>query len=85
MSTNLSRWTGDDVAGMLAADPSERLAFAPSRTSPARLAEILTAMANAHGGVVLLGATSSGRFTGIAGGAESRATCKPLGCSLHRR
>jgi ATP-dependent DNA helicase RecG len=79
MSTNLSRWTRDDVAGMLAADPSERLAFVASRISPARLAEILAAMANAHGGVVLLGATSSGRFTGIAEGAESRAIVQAAG------
>ena len=54
-----------DVAQLLAAGTGERLALAAPHTSPAKLAETLTAMANGHGGVILVGMTTGGRAVGI--------------------
>jgi ATP-dependent DNA helicase RecG len=54
----------EDVAQLLAAGQSEQLAFLPASASPARLAETLVALANAHGGWVLIGVSASGRLTG---------------------
>lgn len=72
MSVDLSRWTPDAVSGLVAAGPGERLAFVPPKTGPARLAEILAALANAHGGTALLGVAPNGRVMGIAAGDEAR-------------
>lgn len=54
-----------DLAAVLAAGPGERVAFAPARVGPVKLAETLTALANAHGGILLLGMNAGGRPTGI--------------------
>lgn len=72
MSVDLSRWTPDAVSGLVAAGPGERLAFVPPKTGPARLAEHLAALANAHGGTALLGVAPNGRVMGIAAGDEAR-------------
>ncbi len=60
------RWTGDDIAALLAAGPDERIAFLPASANAARLAETLVALANAHGGMVVFGIAPSGRPQGIA-------------------
>jgi len=50
----------DDLRPHLAGGPSERVAFLPARSSRQVLAETLAAMANAGGGMVLLGVTAKG-------------------------
>lgn len=65
MSTLSYRWTASDIPVLLAAGPGERVHFAPPGVSPVRLAEALAAMANAHGGAVLIGVTAGGRAVGL--------------------
>jgi ATP-dependent DNA helicase RecG len=55
----------EEVAALLANGQGERLAFLPANPNPARLAETLVAFANAHGGIVFIGATASGKAQGI--------------------
>lgn len=50
----------EEVKRMLAAGPSTRVAFLPAKTSRQNLAETLAAMANAEGGVLLLGVSAKG-------------------------
>ena len=50
----------DELNGYLAAGPTERVAFVPARSSANTVAETLAAMANADGGLVLLGVTAKG-------------------------
>ncbi len=55
-----------EIEQLLAGGPGEAVAFVPSNPSPARLAETLIALANTHGGVVLLGAGANGKPLGVA-------------------
>ena len=60
---NLRRFavmTGPELQALLGAGPHARAAFFPARTNKQTLAETLAAMANADGGVVVLGVTSRG-------------------------
>lgn len=69
-----SQWSHEEVAKLLAAGASERIAFLPSRLSAAKLAETLVAMANAHGGMIIAGVTPGGRVAGIEDPDEMRDT-----------
>ena len=68
-----------DVTRLLAVGPDERVAFASANAGPARLAETLAALANAHGGVLLVGVTPAGRPTGIADVGETRVLLQTAG------
>lgn len=74
-----SGWTPTDVSAWLAAGAGERTAFAPAAVSPARLAETLTALANAHGGHVLIGVTAAGKVAGAPHSEEARAVAQAAG------
>ena len=63
-----------DLANLLGAGASERVAFLPARAGPAKLAETLAAMANSHGGNVLIGVSSAGRVAGIEDVEQERET-----------
>ena len=52
--------TGDELQAMLAGGAGDTVAFAPAKVSARTLAETLVALANARGGVVLLGVTAKG-------------------------
>ncbi len=71
--------TARELATLLAAGPGERVAFAGPQTSPARLAETLTALANTHGGVLVFGITPAGRAAGVSDPAEARAAIRAAG------
>jgi len=71
--------TADDLTRLIGAGPDERVAFAPASAGPGRLAETLAALANTHGGVLLVGVSSSGRPTGIADADEARAALQTAG------
>jgi ATP-dependent DNA helicase RecG len=79
MLTKPSPLTLDDIAGLISFGPDERVAFAPANAGPARLAETLAALANTHGGVLLVGINAAGRPTGIADAGETRATLQTAG------
>ena len=68
-----------ELAALLTAGPGERIAFAGPQTSPTRLAETLIALANTHGGVLVLGITPAGRTTGVADPGEARAALQAAG------
>jgi ATP-dependent DNA helicase RecG len=71
--------TTDDLTRLISAGPGERIAFAPGNTGVAKLAETLAALANGHGGVLLVGVTTSGKPTGIADSADTRAVVHAAG------
>ncbi len=73
------RWTSADISAFLSAGPGERVAFAPAAINPAKLAETLIALANAHGGAVLLGITPAGKVAGVASADEARAAVQTAG------
>ncbi|MCC9075958.1 DeoR family transcriptional regulator [Litorilinea aerophila] len=52
--------TPEELASHLEAGPGDRVAFLPARTTTRQLAETLAAMANANGGLVILGVTARG-------------------------
>lgn len=52
--------TEEELLAVLSAGPGDRAAFLGARTAPRTLAETLAALANADGGLVLLGVTKSG-------------------------
>ena len=79
MLTKPSPLALDDIAGLISAGPDERVAFAPASAGPARLAETLAALANTHGGVLLVGINTAGRPTGIADAGETRAVLQTAG------
>lgn len=64
----------------LEAGQGPTLAFLPEAASPRRLAETLVALANAHGGALLLGVSTAGKPTGLASprGAQDRAMAASL-------
>lgn len=69
----------EELARLLAAGPGERVAFAPAGVSPAKLAETLVALANAHGGAVLLGVAVTGKPQGLVAAEEALATIQAAG------
>jgi ATP-dependent DNA helicase RecG len=71
--------TSDDLARLISAGPGERVAFATANTGPARLAETLAALANTHGGVLLIGVNTAGRPAGIPDIGEARAVLQAAG------
>ncbi|MCX6028227.1 MAG: putative DNA binding domain-containing protein [Chloroflexi bacterium] len=73
------RWTSADISAFFSAGPGERVAFAPAAISPAKLAETLTALANAHGGDVLLGVTPAGKVAGVTSADEARTAVQAAG------
>ena len=79
MLTKPSPSTLDDIARLISAGPDERVAFVPANAGPARLAETLAALANTHGGVLLVGINAAGRPTGIVDAGEARATLQTAG------
>ena len=68
-----------EVEGLLARGPGEAAAFLPPNASPARLAETLVALANTHGGTVVLGAAASGRPVGVEDGAVAVESVRAAG------
>jgi ATP-dependent DNA helicase RecG len=72
-------WTSTDISAFLSAGPGERVAFAPAATNPAKLAETLTALANAHGGHLLVGVTAAGKIAGVTSADEARGVAQAAG------
>lgn len=72
LATTPYRTTSQQVAEWLAQGPGSRLAFLPETASPRRLGETLVAMANAHGGALLLGTSPSGRSQGLEAAKEAQ-------------
>jgi len=68
-----------EVEGLLARGPGEAAAFLPPSPSPVRLAETLVALANTHGGTVVLGAAASGRPVGVEDGAVAVESVRAAG------
>lgn len=66
----------EEVERLIAAGPSERVVFLAANPSPVRLAEPLVALANAHGGVVLLGVSPGGKVSGVDDTDEGRAAAQ---------
>ncbi len=62
------------LAALLASGAGDRLAFLPAQVGPAKLAETLAALANSHGGNVLIGVSPSGRVLGIEDADHEQAT-----------
>lgn len=60
----------DDVLAWIARGQGEQLAFLPATPNVARLAETLVALANAHGGTVLIGVSAGGKAQGLSEGAD---------------
>ena len=79
MISTPSNPTSDDLARLISAGPDERVAFSPANAGPARLAETLAALANTHGGVLLVGINAAGRLTGVADAGEARAVLQTAG------
>ena len=63
--------TPEDALAWLARGQGEQLAFLPANPTPTRLAETLVALANAHGGTVLIGVSASGKAQGLPEGADA--------------
>jgi ATP-dependent DNA helicase RecG len=73
MIRRLPRTLGDEeLTHYLDAGPSDRIAFVPPRVSTRTLAETLAALANANGGVVLLGVGAKGTLAKELDGAALR-------------
>ena len=72
-------WTSEDLTRLLSAGPGERVAFAPAATNPTKLAETLTALANAHGGHLLVGVTAAGKVAGVTSADEARGVAQAAG------
>lgn len=71
--------TPEEVAALLTGGPGERVVFAAPNIAPGKLAEALVALANAHGGLVLLGVGATGKPLGLAGPDEGRALAQEAG------
>ncbi len=72
-------WTPDSVRQLLANNSGERVAYAPGSVTPSRLAETLVALANAHGGIVILGVGPNGKLQGVADHDAAMATVQAAG------
>jgi len=77
--TNLPSVSAVDVAALLSAGSGESVAFAGANAGPVKLAETLAAIANAHGGLLLVGVTASGRATGLPNLEEAQAAIQAAG------
>ena len=84
MISRPSNPTSDDLARLISAGPDERVAFAPANAGPAKLAETLAALANTHGGVLLVD-NAAGRPTASWMPAKRVPCCKPPVCWPPRR
>ncbi len=62
----------DDLLPYLAGGPSERVAYLPAKSARQTVAETLAAMANAGGGIAILGVTAKGTPQGAVDGAALR-------------
>ncbi|MCX7669986.1 MAG: putative DNA binding domain-containing protein, partial [Anaerolineae bacterium] len=71
--------TPEEISALLAEGQGERIAFAVPGASPARLAEHLIALANAHGGTLLMGVQQNGKLVGVADPQEARASIQAAG------
>lgn len=79
MALGRSDRTPEEIMALLAQGPGERVAFAPPGASPTRLAEHLIALANAHGGVLLVGVQQNGKLAGLPDPQETRASIQAAG------
>ena len=79
MSTSRPTWTAADVGALLTAGPGDRIALASTTSTPARLAETLVALANTHGGVVVLGIGPNGKVQGTPDPENALATIRAAG------
>lgn len=79
MAVILSRWTPDILHNLLTDGPGERVAYAPGSVTPPRLAETLVALANTHGGVVVLGIGPNGKVQGTPDPENALATIRAAG------
>jgi ATP-dependent DNA helicase RecG len=59
------RWLASDIEKLLLTEPDERIVPIPASIAPSKLAETLTALANSHGGVILLGIAAGGKVVGV--------------------
>ncbi|MCB0091838.1 MAG: hypothetical protein KDE54_28300, partial [Caldilineaceae bacterium] len=62
LSNHYAAISADELRHAVQAGQSTHAAFLSAKTSTRRLAETLAALANANGGLVLLGVTASGGF-----------------------
>lgn len=67
-----------EIERFISTGPNERVVFITGSPPTGRLAEPLVALANAHGGVVLLGVSPSGKVSGADDTAEGRAAAQTL-------
>ena len=65
LTTSAYRTTPDQAASWLATGQSVSLAFLPDSASPRKMAETLVALANSHGGALLLGVGAGGQPSGL--------------------
>ncbi len=79
MSAGRTPWSAAELGLLLAGGPGERVAFAPSASAPARLAENLVALANAHGGALLIGVSANGKVLGVEDPDATRAAVQAAG------
>jgi len=73
------RWLAADVETLLLTEPAERVAYISAGTAPNKLAETLTALANAHGGVILFGVAAGGKVAGVPDLAEAQQSAQAAG------
>lgn len=70
--------SSEELEQVLSAGPAERVVFMPANPPASRLAEALVALANAHGGLVLLGVSASGKVSGLEDTDEARGALQAL-------
>ncbi|NOZ70698.1 MAG: transcriptional regulator [Chloroflexi bacterium] len=71
--SDLSSLTPQDIRTAIAQGSGERLALLSEQASARRIAETLVALANAHGGLLILGTSASGKIIGLS---QAEATLK---------
>lgn len=74
-----SAQASDQIQRLVRGHPASAVVFLPPDASIARLAESLAALANAHGGIVLLGVSASGKVTGVSDEPAVRAAIREAG------
>lgn len=79
MDTTPPRWTPDALRRLLGSGTDERIAYVAGSITPSRLAETLVAMANTHGGLVVLGIGPSGKIQGVTDPDGALATIQAAG------
>lgn len=65
LTASVFRTTSEQVTQWLAAGQTASLAFLPDAASPRKVAETLVALANTHGGALLLGVSAAGQVSGL--------------------